>query len=355
MNVLIRADASAVIGTGHIMRCLALAEQMHDKGWKVHFVCKELPGHMLAVIRRNGFEVSGIPLDVSCADTYVDAELTKQVIRANGPFQWVIVDHYGLDEVWQRQIKSSVDHVMVIDDLANRRHHCDMLLDQNYNPKGAARYKGLIPEGCRRLIGPSYLLLRSSFYEMRDLMDLNRDRTVRRILLFFGGSDPTGETMKAIEAVHMIDRSSLRFDVVVGDSNPMRDQIESACRALPNIRFHCQVNEMASMMALADFSVGAGGVAMWERCFLGLPSAVVITADNQAESVEAAASREAIWPIGMHTHVKSFDIADIILRAVESPHLLEQMSRNGLELVDSRPGTKYNKAIDVMMEVSGNG
>jgi len=352
INVLIRVDASARIGTGHVMRCMALAEQLRKAECHVHFACRELEGNLIATIRDRGYLCHAIEDDGTAGDWRErDAASTIRLIGAHGPFQMVVVDHYELDEHWERELRTVVKRLMVIDDLADRKHSCDILLDQNYDPRGAARYERLVPSECRMLLGPSYLLLRTEFYEARSTLHVRDIREIKRILLFFGGSDPTDETSKALEAVRELNHMALEFDVVVGLSNPKRQLIEHACTSLENVRYHCQVDNMAALMAQADFSVGAGGVTMWERCYMGLPSAVIMVADNQIESAQAAASQGAIWNMGLHAQVNAGDIAAIMLRAARSAEELSKMRRDALRMVASSPEATTNRAINAIMEV----
>ena len=224
---------------------------------------------------------------------------------------------------------------MVIDDLADRPHDCDLLLDQNLYEGLERRYDGLVPDHCERLLGPRYALLRPEFAAARKTLR-HRDGRVRRILVFFGGSDLSNETAKALEAIRLLNRTDIAVDVVVGVSNPKGDQIREICRGMPNIHFHLQVENMAELMALADLAIGAGGTTTWERCCLGLPSLVLVLADNQREVVEVMTDAGAMRNVGWHADVTSSGLAEVLQMALTSPDYLNAMSERSFAIMGGR-------------------
>lgn len=125
-----------------------------------------------------------------------------------------------------------------------------------------------------------------------------RDGTVRRILVFFGGADPSNETAKALHAIQLLNRPDIAVDVVIGSANPHRAEIEVLCAELPNTLFYCQVSNMAELMARADLAIGAGGSTSWERCCLGLPSIIIAVAQNQIQSVKTLSNLKIINYVG---------------------------------------------------------
>jgi UDP-2,4-diacetamido-2,4,6-trideoxy-beta-L-altropyranose hydrolase len=221
---------------------------------------------------------------------------------------------------------------MVIDDLANRPHECDLLLDQNYYRDLDSRYQGLVPEQCVTLLGPEYVLLRPEFTQARARLRA-RDGTVRRILVFFGGSDPTNETEKVMEALSLLGRPDIEVDVVVGLANPKRDAIQALCGALPNVSFHCQVSNMAELILNADLGVGAGGAAMWERCYLGLPTITVVFAANQARTTEDVATTGAIEYLGWSGRLSPADYAHALGESIGNPARTRQIGELALRVV----------------------
>jgi UDP-2,4-diacetamido-2,4,6-trideoxy-beta-L-altropyranose hydrolase len=363
MIIVFRVDASEQIGTGHVMRCLTLADALHDEGVCILFICRALPGNLHSQIEKRGYQVESLRFLGELSknvDWQKDADSTKQILQKreshpNHQIDWLIVDHYELDKKWEREFRDTVQNIMVIDDLANRNHDCDLLLDQNYYKNYEHRYDSLVHETCQKLLGPEYILLREEFVEAGKELE-KRDGIVKRLLIFFGGSDPTNETMKALHAIKKLNSEGtqiddIHIDVVVGQANPNREVIREICEAMPGLHYHCQIDYMAQLMAKADLSIGAGGVTMWERCYLGLPSVTIVVAENQMESTKAVAEREAIWNMGWYEDVKVEDIVDILKRAILTPPTLRKMSFQAMELMNSKHLRLENKVVSAIMEV----
>lgn len=329
MKVAFRADASIEIGSGHVMRCLALADLLRQRGAETCFLTRPLAGHLGASIKAHGHSLIWIEAETMPGD----AEACAAALKATGPWDWLVVDHYGLDLAWERAMRQVANRIMVIDDLANRAHDCDLLLDQNLHREPEGRYAGLVPTGCTKLIGPRYALLRREFAEARRKL---RPRTgeVRRLLVCFGGSDPHGATLMALEAIQRLDRPDIAVDVVIGSANPHRTEIERACRALPQAKLHCDVEDMASLMLAADLFVGSGGSITWERCCLGLPGFVLACASNQESIAQAVAERGGHRYLGLLTDVSELELVRAISRLVLVPKELLEQSETCMSLVD---------------------
>jgi len=310
VKVVFRVDASLNLGSGHVMRCRTLADALRGGGAEVRFVCREYPGHLIRLLRDDGYTCAVLPTPeaggpvrnagrnaaLPGVELSVDA---RQTLEALGDFRpdWLVVDHYGLDAAWERHFKTAVERIFVIDDLADRLHDCDLLLDQNPYVDMDKRYTGLLPRHARQLLGPRYALLRPEFRKARASLRA-RDGTIRRILISFGGVDLTQETEKALDALRQLKRQDITVDVVVGDGNPRADDISAQCSKMPNVTFHQQVSNMAELMARSDFSLGAGGSTHWERCCVGLPAAVTVTAANQAALTRDLAERHVVLEAG---------------------------------------------------------
>lgn len=337
MRFLFRTDASVEIGSGHLMRCLTLADHLTGKGFEVAFACRDLRGGMFDLLQDRGYRFEKLPLlETAEFSQWEDAEKT---IKAAGKlFQndidWLVVDHYGLDITWEQMLRPYAHRVMVIDDLANRRHECDLLLDQNFYHDLDRRYLGLVPEQCITLLGPAYVLLRTEFAEARQFHRL-RDGTIQRILVFFGGSDPSNQTKKTVEALRLLERPDIEIDVVVGSANPHRDAIQAMCDELPNISFHCQVSCMAELISNADLGIGAGGAAMWERCYLGLPTITVVFAANQERTTKDVAKIGAIEYLGWSDRLSPRDYARAISKMLGDPQRVRQICNAALGVLQS--------------------
>lgn len=336
MRIAFRTDASVEIGSGHLMRCLTLAEQLSSMGCEIAFICRDLPGAMFPVIGNAGYSYRKLANYQDEVSQELDANETILALSEIYPdgTDWMVVDHYKLDSVWEKLIRQHVKRILVIDDIANRPHDCDLLLDQNYYHNPECRYKDLVPSHARILLGPAYVLLRKEFIDAR-LRLRKRSDGVKTALVFFGGSDPTNQTQKVIEAFRSISYPNLKIDVVVGMSNPNHKAIQNECALMANMNFHCQVSNMAELISNADFAVGAGGAAMWERCYLGLPTITVVFAENQEQITKDVASTGAIDYLGWANELDTADYVRAISELVANTERLHKMSCAATKLVGS--------------------
>ncbi len=325
MDVLIRADASAEIGTGHVMRCLTVAELLRQRGCSVTFMMKPLKGNLIQLVQAKGFNV-------------VEQFQTTDIC---------MIDHYRIDEQWENKIRPFVRKIVVIDDLANRRHNCDLLIDQNMVSNFERRYDELVPKNCVKLLGPRYLIIRDEFFEAREKLHV-RTGEVRRLLIFMGGTDPTNETMKVIQALKQTS-FFYEIDIVVGSGNPYKREIESICKA-EGWSYHCQINYLALLMAKADFSIGAGGSTTWERCYVGLPSSSTVVAENQIDATIKAESLGVVWNVGWHEDVTVETYSRLLHKLKESGCQLRKMSELCLKLTENSNGP--HSWVDHILEVT---
>lgn len=341
MKIVIRTDASNAIGSGHVMRCLTLANQLKNVGFTIIFICRKFPGNSISHIRNQGFLVEELQ-DYGAQDHWswikenweLDAEETQNVIlRFNTPVKMIIIDHYSIDSKWENRIRQHVKKIMVVDDLADRHHDCDLLLDQNYYINMQDRYDTLLPEACTKLLGPNYVLIRDEFLNS-NTKEISRNGHIERILIFFGGSDPTGETLKTLKSLSNLNMPEVYLDVVVGESNPQKLKIQDFCRKIPTVTFHVQVNNMAELMMQADLAIGAGGSNMWERCILALPSMSIIVANNQKELVEAVAIAGATVNLGESRNVTPNIIQKSLQNLMKNPYLVELISKKCGQIID---------------------
>ncbi len=353
MNVLIRTDSSVSIGSGHLMRCLTLANQLREKGAAITFVCRDLPGAMHDVVRKNGYTLFIIPsVNEVSASQREDANATANILAAAFPegCDLIVVDHYQLDASWETIMRAHTKHIMVIDDLANRPHDCDFLLDQNYYINPGERYRGLIPDNCIRMLGPNYVLLRREFIEARQGLQ-SRGGEVKRILVFFGASDSDSQTEKVIEAIRQLSHPKIEADVVIGQANPNRVRLQSLCDTMQGVNLHCQVSNMAELISRADLGIGAGGAAMWERCYLGLPTITVVFADNQYETTRDVAQLGAIDFLGWSQAFSAEDYVRAIIAMLEYPQKVKQIADNALSVVP----LSASRVAEVVYEHCANG
>ncbi|KQC04393.1 MAG: hypothetical protein APR53_03345 [Methanoculleus sp. SDB] len=295
MHIVFRTDASLTIGTGHIMRCLNLAEYLVGKGADVSFICREHEGHLCDLIEDHGFPVHRLPPpeDGFAAESkpahaawlgaawQEDSEQTIAVIRNSGAKpDWLVVDHYALDHRWERTIRPYAERIFVIDDLADRTHDCEILLDQNLVADLHTRYREKVPKGCAFLLGPGYALLQPFYADLHDRIP-PREGPIRNILISFGGGDNDNLTGLALAAFIGLNRTDIEVNVVIPDSSPHNHIVRDLAAGFANIHLHGNLPTLAPLMVKADLAIGAAGTTSWERLCLGLPALVVTLAENQ--------------------------------------------------------------------------
>ena len=353
MKVVFRVDSAAHIGSGHLMRCLTLAEALRDQDVQVSFVCRELSGNLISLLRKKEMAVLVLSaptinsvksindytawLGVSQAE---DAAQTILALDGEKP-DWLVIDHYGLDVLWEKMLRSYCGRIMAIDDLANRQHDCDVLLDQNYSVESEQRYKALVPKSCHVLLGPTYALLRKDFQILRQ-QQVGRCNALKQLLVFFTAGDDQGETLKAMQGIALFGKAE-QVNVVIGNANPDMLAIKAICMT-KNWGYHCQVDYMPTLIAKADLVIGGSGSSNWERCALGVPALVVILAENQANIARALDSAGVVINLGWNTTMQAIDYATA-LNAMTA-ELLVALSEQALKLVDAL-GAK--RVVDILI------
>ena len=347
-QVVFRVDASAQCGSGHFARAVALGHILKARGCKVHFICRRLPDVLRPQADSAGIGIIDLPPaagpEPAASTGYEhwlgtswreDARQTLAAIDTLGSVDWLVVDHYGIDSRWQSQVRSATRSLLVIDDLADRRHECNILLNHNFLDGGGQRYATLVSSDVRLLLGPGYAPLREEF--SRERRDLSRDTgRASHILVSLGGADPQGTTMRVLEAVTRLGAKDVRVTAVLGGLNPHRDEIERKFRRVPNVELRRQVVDMAALMVDADLAVGAGGISNWERCCLGLPSLVVSVAQNQIEPAEMTARKGACVYLGEAADLTGTDLHHALSELLGSEAQRGKLSQGGLALVDGR-------------------
>jgi UDP-2,4-diacetamido-2,4,6-trideoxy-beta-L-altropyranose hydrolase len=348
LSVVIRADASHVIGSGHVMRSLTLADGLRAAGVGVRFIARAHLGHLGGLLRSRGFEVvllDAAPAEIATTATdpvhaawvgaswQEDARDTRAAIAALPAVpDWLIVDHYGLDARWEQALRSSVGRILVIDDLADRAHECDLLLDQNLFADSAERYRGKLPAQCLTLFGPEYALLQPAYEQLHGQVAA-RVGAVRRVLIYFGGTDGGEYVTSALRAFLSLERSDMVADVVTGGSGVAA--VAELARGHDNVTLHGQLPSLAALMAEAQLAVGAAGATTWERMCLGLPALVISLADNQRAVADALFRRGYINWLGHRDEVSFGDLRDALGSAV-ARGADTQVSRACRNLVDGR-------------------
>jgi UDP-2,4-diacetamido-2,4,6-trideoxy-beta-L-altropyranose hydrolase len=340
VNIVFRTDGGATVGAGHLMRCLALADELRTMDAQPHFIGRAEIGHLLGRVADAGLPLhplAALPGHRPATEAEDAAQTTAVLAGLGFTPDWLVVDHYRLGRAWQSAVRPLVRRIAVIDDLADRPHDADLLLDQNLDETQGRRYDGLLPRDCRRLIGPRYALLRREFASLR----AQRRPSIgecRRVLVFFTAGHDLGETLKAVQglALHVARRPgapSLSVDVVAGAANTDRDAIAALCHA-HGWRLHDQTPRIADLIARADLAIGAGGASNWERCALGIPALVAILADNQALVAQALHQAGAVRCLGWGHGLTADDYANAM--AALDGASLRAMAERAAALVDAR-------------------
>jgi UDP-2,4-diacetamido-2,4,6-trideoxy-beta-L-altropyranose hydrolase len=294
MKAVFRVDSSNFIGFGHLIRCLTLAKQLRKRGVECSFVCRDHPGNIAAKVIDSGFSVflleraneaavlKGSELEydkwLGCS-WKIDADETNEILKSVQP-EWLIVDHYSIDVKWEEALAKNYMNLMVIDDIANRDHSCDILLDQNLFINMKRRYERRVSSQCLQLLGPKYALLQAEYSQLREKAKV-RNGSTKNLLIFFGGSDQTNLTELAFLAAHSFGGKISSINVVMPSASPFYHQVKKLVKSIKKAKLHSDLQSLAPLMLEADIGIGAGGATNWERFCLGLPSLVITLAENQ--------------------------------------------------------------------------
>ena len=298
LNIAIRADSSHIIGTGHIMRCLTLAHALKKRCHaNIYFFTRKNKGNINNLIVNSGFNlvemqvpvaVNNLPLEHS---TWLGATQEQDALEflqlsqtlAIDFFDYLIIDHYAIDKTWQKQVNQQTQKMLIIDDLGDRVHQCDYLLDQTYHCP-AEKYTKLVPKQCVLMLGTKFALLRDEF---KSVNNIHRSKTQNTILVMFGGADANNLTLKTLHLLHK--RTDLnKINIILNSSalhiETVKTFIDSqTADHFQNIKLHINPANIALLMQKSSLAIGAAGTTSWERCASGLPSVVVIQAENQRQ------------------------------------------------------------------------
>lgn len=280
-SLIIRTDANVQIGTGHLMRCLALAQAWKDAGGEVVFITACQSDDLLQRLREEGFNICLL------ARPYPepgDWDYTKDILAAH-PNAWVVLDGYHFGEIYQQRVKEAGHRLLVIDDMAHLKHYyADFVLNQNLH---AEQLHYSCESYTRLLLGTRYVLLRREFLAWRG-WKREIPEVARRVLVTLGGGDPENHTLKVIQALQKVDTPGLEATVVIGASSPYTDVLSAAIKqSFIPIRLVCNAKNMPELMTWADVAVSGGGVTCWELVYMLLPILVVVLAPNQEANARA--------------------------------------------------------------------
>ncbi len=333
MQIFVRVDSGTNMGTGHVIRCITLAMQLRKMKFKVEFITKKLDGNVSELIKKNGFKAHYLERRITTKkSTNADSKQTINVIRKNSKIPPIlIIDHYKLDIRWERELRKFVKKIIVIDDLADRKHDCDLLIDQNFYDNLENRYNKLVAKKAVKLLGPKYAMLRNEFLVFRKKVQVRKE--FKKLLISFGGTDPTNETKKVVSSIKILKNKRLKkVYVVMGGTN--KNKIKKLCDSIPNVILHYNVKNIAKLMHKSDFAIGAGGSTIWERMCLGLPTYVSTVATHQEETTNALGREKYLINIGRARSISQKKYAEILDNMNEKE--LKKVSLNSQKMVDGK-------------------
>lgn len=359
MRIVFRTDASSEIGSGHVIRCMTLAEGLRSKGGDILFVCRSHHGNLLDVLSARGYRVAHLQTSTVATNPLSqhehwlgatwedDSEQTSLAMQRAGfdVADWLVVDHYAIDYRWETALRSSTARILCIDDLADRKHDCDILLDQNLVADFRHRYNHLVSKTTRTFLGPEFALLQPEYAQLRREIE-ERSETIRRVLIYFGASDPAGLTELCLSCVLNLNSPSVAVDVVASKSDPRFVNLEIMARTHSNVSLHTNLPTLAPLMAAADLAIGGAGATSWERVCLKLPAIVVVLAANQHPIATELHHRGLVRCVGS---TATTDRATITAALENLTELQHSVSRSAIQV----DGYGMSRIRDAMMATKG--
>lgn len=369
--IAIRADASTRIGTGHVMRCLTLANKFKNNGSRVIFLCKQHSGHLIDYIKKQDFEVLPLSMPINNASEELNEQAWLGCDYQDDAIECLqrlddsdidnvdllIVDHYSLDHQWQDLLRPRCKKIMVIDDLANRKHHCDILLDQTFG-RAKEGYKSLAPEYCNLLLGKQYMLLRDEFDQARKLAQTQRENSrlsqKNQVLISLGGTDPDNIASTLIRWLisSKVNYDELNICLVANGNSSFLDELNILSKDHDWINIVINPPSMAKLMLNADIAIGTSGATAWERCCMGLPTLSIISADNQSLVSKNLESAGAIISLGYFKQLTEHTFKDAFDKLVNDKEHYQNMVQQSFECCDGLGAGKVaRKVLQVMSNV----
>ena len=358
MRALFRCDASATIGVGHVMRCLTLAQGLMDIGWVCEFAYREIPEGLIKILTNRGLILHKIPIDFrvkgkdlktldiqdwSNESIVCEAKFIMNLFQAH-QYDLLVVDHYQIDCSWEGSVKQSGVKILVIDDLANKVHRCDLLLNQNLGAK-ASDYQNLVPHSCKKLIGERYALIRKEFLQYREYSFRRRGSSINKILVSLGGGDNAAVALNILKALESYNfQKVIKILVLMGFEGKYESDIDQYSRKMSlDVQILDVTDEISLIMAESDLCIGAGGSTAWERCALGLPAITVLTAENQLQGAKALNESGCTWLIESQDNLQE-KIHSGLSFFLDKSNLLSA-SVKGFNLIDCKGVDRVIKSI----------
>lgn len=333
MHLYVRADADGTIGTGHIMRCIALAQAWQDQGGEVTFISHCKSEALSERIQREGFRF--VALAHTFPDPY-DLQLTLSTLKSEGADQknWLVLDGYHFTPEYQKIIRDERIRLLVIDDMNHLPYyHADLLLNQNIHAPELTYH---CDEDTTMLMGTQYVLLRREFLKYRNFTR-QIPAQARNILVTLGGADPDNMTLKVIETLKLLDEPDISVRILVGPENPHQKALR---KAIGTAHFKTELlikpPNMPELMAWADLAISAGGSTCWELAFMGVPSLIVVIAENQRDVAKGLERAEIFKTVGLYKAVNNDVLVTRLSALVRDKKLREKKSRLGRQLINGK-------------------
>ncbi|TCI05369.1 UDP-2,4-diacetamido-2,4,6-trideoxy-beta-L-altropyranose hydrolase [Corallincola luteus] len=353
MRIVFRTDASTEIGNGHLARCLTLAHQLQSKGCEILFICRELPGHRAALIKKQGFQLELLKTDRS--DESKQTQVTTECLPAHSPWlgclwqqdaqqtltrlsnqpcDWLVVDHYALDKQWQAHVKTGYHKLLVIDDLADREHLADILVDASPG-RQAAHYKALVPEHCTLLCGPNFALLRGEFSGFK--RPAYQSNNPIKLLIAMGGVDKDNVSAWLLKEINQMQPppNIASIEVLLSESAIHLARVKSQTELMTiKTELVVEPSSIAERLAHADLCIGAPGGSALERCAMALPSLLITTAENQRHNAMELTKAKAALSLGCFKTLNPQQFKEQLLTISTAPDTLNQLAGCAVQLCD---------------------
>lgn len=353
MNIVFRCDASIQIGTGHVMRCLTLADELARQGANCYFICREHKGNLIKLIAEKGYDTYKLKIESKSShyekkdnepvlfhskwlgsSQEEDAIQSEVFIRTLQP-EWLVIDHYALNSYWEQKLRPHCNNILVIDDLADRKHDCEILIDQTFD-RDKQNYKNLVPNHCEILCGTTYALLRPEFSKWRHYsLERRKNCSLQHVLINLGGVDKDNITSLILQSLKRVPLpKSCKITVVMGTTSPWLTNVITKANQLPwSTEVKTGVSNMAELMANSDLAIGAAGSTSWERCCLGLPTIMLVIAENQllvAKNLEDSGAVKVILNDYSLTQI----LNEYLCQFIQNPKKLKAMSQSSADILD---------------------
>lgn len=335
------ADAGPAVGGGHVMRCLTLARALADRGAECAFVKSRAAA---PILRRFGWPTQ-TPLAITDAEDLQDLLAYASDFADRFEADVVVIDHYRAGAAEETRLQAMRRKIVAIDDLADRRHACDLLLDAGYGRR-REHYDGLIRATCDARLGPSYALVRPEFASARQRALSRRAKhgPAARALVALGMTDVGGVTERVVRALATA-LGDVRLDVAIGSEAASLPGLRKLAAGERRIRLLVDDADMATLTADADIAIGAGGSSVWERAVVGLPSATVILAENQRVMIEHMA--DAGFTRGLDAAAPDFEarLIEAWTRLVDDAALRWRLTQRSADLCDGAGAGRVAEAV----------